>query len=111
MSIYHLNDKGDPGRCKAEVGNCPFGSPADHYITKEDAAKAYELKQSGSFEIEEEKALAQHQVAVADAKLLHHALRMTDLSNAERTEIEVKTDAIAIVRAAQIEKLSERLSA
>jgi hypothetical protein len=25
MAKYHINDKGNPGKCTAQSGNCPFG--------------------------------------------------------------------------------------
>ena len=39
---FHINDKGDPGACKAQPGNCPFGSAAEHYVTEQEARAAYE---------------------------------------------------------------------
>lgn len=39
---FHLNSKGEPGRCKAQPGNCPFGDETAHYGTKEQARLAYE---------------------------------------------------------------------
>lgn len=44
MSRYHINEKGEPGVCKAKYG-CPFGDmEADHYGSKEEARAAYELQ-------------------------------------------------------------------
>lgn len=46
MPRFHINDKGEPGQCRAEK-NCPFGlSDGEHYTTKEEARKAYENQQS-----------------------------------------------------------------
>lgn len=42
MSKFHINDAGDPGKCSAQPGNCPFGAEADHYGSRNDARKAYE---------------------------------------------------------------------
>lgn len=43
MATYHINPKtGNPGRCRAELGNCPFGGAEEHYDSVESAAKAYE---------------------------------------------------------------------
>lgn len=45
---FHVNPAtGDPGQCKAEKGNCPFGSPDEHYDSPEEAREAYE--QSNGF--------------------------------------------------------------
>jgi len=43
MAKYHVNDKGNPGNCKAVLGNCPFGGASQHYATKELAQQAFEL--------------------------------------------------------------------
>lgn len=46
MARYHVNSKtGNPNQCRAKEGNCPFGSPAEHYGTKEAAREAYEAQQ------------------------------------------------------------------
>lgn len=42
---FHLNAKGEPGVCRATVKPCPLGGPADHYMSKVEALKAYKLKQ------------------------------------------------------------------
>lgn len=39
---YHVRDDGNPGRCTASEGNCPFGESAPHYDSPEAARKAYE---------------------------------------------------------------------
>lgn len=41
---FHINKKGEAGKCDAEVQGCPFGGDNDHYDTKEEAQKAYEKK-------------------------------------------------------------------
>jgi len=105
MAVYHLNPQGNPGRCKAELDNCPFGSPDEHYITKKAAITAFELQQSGSFEGSAKRDLARYQLDEADAKLLHHALKLATATPEQRARIETKTDAIAIVRAVQVDQL------
>lgn len=42
MASYHINDRGEPGPCRAKKA-CPFGGSEDHYATLEEARKAYEL--------------------------------------------------------------------
>jgi len=42
MAKYHINSKGEPGKCSAKSGNCPFGSAEEHYSSAEDAQAAYE---------------------------------------------------------------------
>lgn len=34
---YHVKANGEPGVCTAQEGNCPFGSDAPHFDTKDDA--------------------------------------------------------------------------
>jgi len=47
MNRYHINpETGNPNKCSAKPGNCPF--KAEHYDTKEEARAAYENKQAGS---------------------------------------------------------------
>lgn len=41
MSKFHINEKGEPGKCSAEVA-CPFGSDDNHYPSPEVARQAYE---------------------------------------------------------------------
>lgn len=48
MSKFHVNDQGEPGRCSAQKGGCPFGGDAQHYPTKEVAQQAYELSMAAS---------------------------------------------------------------
>lgn len=42
MTSYHINDRGEPGPCRAKKA-CPFGGSEDHYTTLEEARTAYEL--------------------------------------------------------------------
>lgn len=49
---YHVNAAGEAGVCRAENGNCPFGSDEQHYPTAEAARAAYEdttTKKKGLF--------------------------------------------------------------
>jgi hypothetical protein len=40
---FHINPKtGEPGKCSAENGNCPFGSADEHYTSAEAARTAFE---------------------------------------------------------------------
>ena len=38
---FHINDNGEPEKCRATKGRCPFGGTG-HYATKEEAIKAIE---------------------------------------------------------------------
>lgn len=49
MARYHINEKGEPGLCKAKPGNCPLGSADEHHDSPEAARAAYEQKQHSSF--------------------------------------------------------------
>lgn len=44
MTKYHINSKGEPGKCSASVGTCPYGDGRDHYPSEAAAREAYELK-------------------------------------------------------------------
>ena len=39
---FHVNGKGEPGKCSAQHGGCPFGGESDHHSNPEDARKAFE---------------------------------------------------------------------
>lgn len=45
MSKFHVNGEGNPGKCTAQAGNCPFGGEADHHSTAEAARAAFEASQ------------------------------------------------------------------
>lgn len=42
MSKYHINAKGEPSKCRAWIGKCPFGGDSDHHETPEKARDAFE---------------------------------------------------------------------
>jgi len=46
MSKFHINDKGEAGKCSADVGECPFGVHKPHFDTKKEAQKFYENSQN-----------------------------------------------------------------
>jgi hypothetical protein len=48
MTKFHINSKGDPGKCSAKNGGCPFGSESDHYNTPEQARQEFERANSES---------------------------------------------------------------
>lgn len=41
---FHINGAGNPGKCTATEGNCPFGEPDDHFSTDSDARVFFENK-------------------------------------------------------------------
>lgn len=43
---FHLNYKGEAGKCNATVGACPFGGDEDHFSSESEARKAYENAQA-----------------------------------------------------------------
>lgn len=44
--MFHLNPKtGNPNRCTAKEGNCPFGADAPHFESKDAARESYEYSQ------------------------------------------------------------------
>lgn len=48
MDKYHINRKGDPARCVAAPGGCPFAKDEDHYASKEGARRAFERKMNST---------------------------------------------------------------
>jgi len=44
--LYHVNEEGNPGRCSAKSGNCPFGGEDSHFTSAEAARHSYEENQS-----------------------------------------------------------------
>lgn len=49
MVKYHLNPTtGEPGKCSAAKGKCPFGSEASHFSSVSDARSAFESQQSSA---------------------------------------------------------------
>lgn len=44
-SRFHINSKGEAGKCAASPGACPFGTPDEHYETAEAARAGYETLQ------------------------------------------------------------------
>lgn len=49
MARFHINSKGEPGKCKAFTGNCPYGDEDVHYHTADAAYEAIEANQGGAF--------------------------------------------------------------
>lgn len=63
--FYHINpETGDPGKCSAGQGHCPFGNDDTHYTSAESAREAFEIKS----EIEKEKALTAWKRKVSPVK-------------------------------------------
>lgn len=50
MVKYHVNTLGNPGRCAASVGKCPYGDDSKHFTTPEAARENYE-KNAQSFPV------------------------------------------------------------
>lgn len=46
MPKFHVGPKGNPGRCIANEGNCPYGEDAPHYDNMDAARKGYENSQT-----------------------------------------------------------------
>lgn len=45
---YHVNAKGEPGRCSANAGKCPFGGEDRHHESAQEARSAYEARMTES---------------------------------------------------------------
>jgi len=45
--MYHINPQtGNPGKCSAKPGNCPYGAAGEHFETKSAAQQEYEFLMS-----------------------------------------------------------------
>lgn len=42
MAKFHINNEGDPGKCSAALGRCPFGDDLHHFSTQKAARRYYE---------------------------------------------------------------------
>ena len=68
---FHINDKGEAGKCSATQGNCPYGSEDEHYLSKQDAQRAYELEQEkATIPTVRSRAVEVNRAAVAEATAL-----------------------------------------
>lgn len=110
MAIYHIKENGEPGRCRAFVGNCPYGGPEDHYLSKADAARSFELRQGGSFGPQEKDELVvieQNELRIIDARLLDKARELANAHGEKVVEIQAITEPLAIIRAARVDSIIE----
>lgn len=39
---FHINEMGNPGKCSAQKGGCPFGEESDHYDSADSARSGFE---------------------------------------------------------------------
>jgi hypothetical protein len=46
MAKFHINGKGEAGKCSATKGGCPFGGESEHFTSPEAAREAYEASMS-----------------------------------------------------------------
>jgi hypothetical protein len=74
---FHVNSKGEAGRCSAQSGGCPFGGESEHYSNPENAQKAYENLQKSQV------APAITRTSVDPASLTHHSTTKTSTQIAE----------------------------
>lgn len=44
--MFHLNPTGNPGKCQATQGKCPYGSQDEHFSSAYEARRNFESKQS-----------------------------------------------------------------
>lgn len=110
MAFYHVKKNGEPGRCKAFLRECPYGGPSDHYHTKADALRSFELKQGGSFGPKEQAELTvieENDLRIIDEKLLKNARKMAIADGAELIQIQANTEPLAIIRAARVDAIVE----
>lgn len=94
---FHTNpETGNPGKCSAKSGNCPFGGDSEHYSSSDDAQKAYENSQK--FQV----APAVSKSNVDALSLTHHSAtkdstQIAETPGAEMTKEEINLYAYSIV--------------
>ncbi len=49
MAKFHINSKGEPGKCRAFSDNCPFGGEEAHFKSEAQAYEAIAKENNGSF--------------------------------------------------------------
>lgn len=89
--VYHISPStGNPNICRAKTGNCPYGSPEEHYGSKDEARKAYEATQAAGTPQASSKPrdIVKHTVRAADVALAEKALAKANrrLERAGRNE-------------------------
>lgn len=77
MAKYHVNDKGEPGKCGALKGKCPFGGEKDHHENEAAARAAYEAKMRGDvFTVKKNRSAAEKPLSdIMDLELLQKMIK------------------------------------
>jgi hypothetical protein len=93
---FHINRKGEAGRCSAQSGSCPFGGESEHYSNSDDAQKAYENLQKSQV------APAISKTTVDPLSLTHHSAtknstQIAETPGEEMTKEELNLYAYSIV--------------
>jgi hypothetical protein len=102
MPTYHINAAGNPGRCTASAGHCPFGSPTVHYADPVQARSAYERRFVSARPVPLTKRVTR--IEQLDEQLLQQALKVARAETPEeKRAIEAETAPIAIIRAELLE--------
>lgn len=80
MRKFHIHPvTGNPGICNA-TQKCPFGDESEHYSTEEEARRAFESKQNGSFNDKEKASLRlQELIDNGASSKLEYSKEMRDL--------------------------------
>lgn len=107
---YHVNGKGEPGKCSAQQGNCPFGSDEDHYESQDQARIAFErlmqdrgwIKTSKVDRLREEIAASPNGPSPAQSRELRQLQDAEDEQRAEQLAADRRT-----AEAARAEKLKK----
>lgn len=93
---FHINRKGEAGRCSAQSGGCPFGGESEHYSSPEVAQRAYENLQKSQV------APAISKTTIDSQSLTHHSAtknstQIAETPGAEMTKEEINLYAYSIV--------------
>lgn len=87
---FHINRKGEAGRCSAQSERCPFGGASEHYSSTDEAQKAYENLQKSQI------APAINKAAVDPQSLTHHSATKNSTQIAETPGEEMTKEEITL---------------
>jgi hypothetical protein len=110
MINYHVNSiTGNPGKCSATVGTCPYGSSHEHYATKDEAYAAYEANQSSFTTLVKPRKMSSGTKVLLELDTLQRKLKELEPFFKDSSNVEVRIRANAIIE--RRNSLQEKLKA
>jgi hypothetical protein len=117
MTSYHIHPTtGTPAACRATQGRCPFGAAQEHYSSKDDARKAFEIqmqaeslnKQTFEPEVAEQvKALFEHHIAKTEDVDVKALLQHTQEELATASSVVKLNRTAALYHAATVDLMAD----